>query len=364
MLHLRKAYAIFALSLGLSQLNGQICWTNINMNNIGGCFVNQNERQAQIFDRLPLALSDTIREDLKYLATATSGFHIRFQTNAPILYMEWGVRNELTMPHMTCVGIQGFDLYYHDSNTWRFVNAAFPASKNSHARLTLPSMGKTNYEYMLFFPLYDGISYLRFGCDSVFSILPPALESPKKELPIVYYGTSITQGACASRPGMSLTNILTRRFDREFINMGFSGNARLDEGIALWLGSQHAAMYILDFMPNVTADLIYGKLRTFIAGLRIQNPKVPIIILDQPPLPIELSDPQIAQEAQEKRLALREITQNIMNQDTCIYLYSTDKSLGDDGDSTVDGIHFTDLGFMRYADFITPIIFKHLEHEK
>mgnify|MGYP003233914338 FL=1 len=107
---------------------------------------------------------------------------------------------------------------------------------------------------MIYLPLYDGLVSLSIGIDADASINQPSKESPIREKPVVFYGTSILQGGCASRPGMAHTNIISRRLNRECINLGFSGNAFLDLGVAQVMAGVDAGVFVLDFVPNVTVE--------------------------------------------------------------------------------------------------------------
>ncbi len=109
---------------------------------------------------------------------------------------------------------------------------------------------------MLYLPLYDGVDKLEIGIDPGAEIVASELNSPNRENPIVMYGTSILQGASASRPGMAATNIIGRRFDREVVNLGFSANAFLDKEIAELMSEVEASAYVLDFVPNASVSQI------------------------------------------------------------------------------------------------------------
>src|SRR5690606_341652 len=132
------------------------------------------------------------------------------------------------MNHMTETGSKGFDLYGLKENQWVFVNSARPQVNSlTNEAVIIANMDTTMKEFMLYFPLYDGVVDLQVGIDSLAVIAPPSVGLPMATKPVVCYGTSIQQGGCASRPGMAHLNMLSRWFNREFVNLGFSGNAKL-----------------------------------------------------------------------------------------------------------------------------------------
>src|SRR3546814_867423 len=148
--------------------------------------------------------------------------------------------------------------------------------------LIIANMDTTYKEFMLYFPLYDGVVDLQIGVDSLAILAPPSIALPVADKPVVCYGTSIQQGGCASRPGMAHLNILSRWFNREFVNLGFSGNAKLDYEIAELIGDRDASLIVLDFMPNVNVQLIEERLEKFYRIVRRKAPHTTILFVKIP----------------------------------------------------------------------------------
>ena len=161
---------------------------------------------------------------------------------------------------------------------------------------------------------------------------------------------------------MAHTNIISRRLNREIINLGFSGNALLDYEIAEVMSSVDAGVYVLDFVPNAFSDQIYEKMETFYRILRDKHPHTPIIFIEDPIFTHSLFDKKIATEISDKNKAVNSVFRSLKAKgEKNIYMISSEKMLGKDGEATVDGIHFTDLGMMRYADLVCPVIKKVLK---
>ena len=179
------------------------------------------------------------------------------------------------------------------------------------------------------------------------------------EKPIVFYGTSILQGGCASRPGMAHTNIISRRLNRECINLGFSGNGQLDLEVARVMAEVDAGVFVLDFVPNASVEQMKERMETFYRIIRNKHPKTPIVFIEDPIFTHTLFDQRVAHEVTRKNQTLNEIFNSLKKKgEKDIYLIHSEKMIGEDGEATVDGIHFTDLGMMRYANLITPFIKK------
>ena len=177
------------------------------------------------YERLPDSLKNISRAPLWNLSRNSAGMAIRFRSNSTTIAAKWEALINFHMNHMTDTGAKGLDLYCLQKNgEWRFVNSGRPNGKTNQATI-IANMQPEEREYMLYLPLYDGLVSLSIGIDSLATIDQPLIDYPIRQKPIVFYGTSILQGGCASRPGMAHTNIISRRLNRECINLGFSGNA-------------------------------------------------------------------------------------------------------------------------------------------
>lgn len=308
-----------------------------------------NETETR-YERLPSYLKEVCRQPLWDLGKNTSGLAIRFSTNSTSISAKWEVVGNNKMNHMTETGIKGVDLYAWGNDQWQPVKAGLPSGKINE-RTIISNMTSKEREFMLFLPLYDGVISLSIGIDSTAYIKEPALPYPNTFKPIVVYGTSITQGGCATRPGMSYTNILTRKLNREVINLGFSGNGQLDYEIAeLMATRKDASLFVLDFIPNVNADQLKEKTRPFYDILRKSNPHTPILFVETIIFPHSSFDKAIFDTITEKNRLLREEFESIQKKgDKNVFYLPTDKLIGFDGEATVDGIHLTDLGFARFA---------------
>lgn len=263
---------------------------------------------------------------------------------------------------MTDTGTKGLDLYAMVDGEWRHVCSAQPQGKTSERRI-IGYMDPVEREYMLYLSLYDGVSSLQIGVDEGAFISQPAVDSPSRSRPIVMYGTSILQGGCANRPGMAHTNIISRRLDREVINLGFSGNALLDMEIAGLMASvEDPGLFVLDYAPNAYADMIDEKGEEFFRVIRDAHPDVPVIFIEDVIFPHSAFDNKIREEVLQKNKAQKRLFTRLKKSgEKKIYYISADGMIGDDGEATVDGIHFTDLGMMRYVDHVLPVIRKALK---
>ncbi|WP_374016372.1 SGNH/GDSL hydrolase family protein [Paenibacillus thiaminolyticus] len=217
------------------------------------------------------------------------------------------------------------------------------------------------------FPLYQGVKALAIGVhpDAVIEA-PLPYHNDKK---IIIYGTSITQCACASRPGMAYTNILSRRIPLEFMNLGFSGSGcREPEMTHIITEIANPAMLVLDYEANaINPDLLRQTLLQFIRIYRAAHPVVPILVISKMEFASESFVPELRQLRLEMGRTQRETVEQLRQQgDSHLHFFDGSGLLGTDDsrfECTVDGVHPTDRGFMRMAGKLTPLFKQLLQHE-
>lgn len=315
------------------------------------------------YERLPSSLQGVSRDPVWYLGRNSAGLFIRFRSNSTSIHARWTSTFNSSMPHMTDTGTKGLDLYAIVDGRWRHVCSAQPQGGTSERKI-IGNMDPVEREYMLYLSLYDGVSSLEIGVDEGATLDQPAVDRPSREKPIVMYGTSILQGGCANRPGMAHTNIISRRLDREVINLGFSGNALLDMEIAELMASvEDPGLYVLDYAPNAFADMIDANGEKFFRVIRDAHPDVPVIFIEDVIFPHTIFDNEILAEVTSKNEAQKRLFLKLKKAgEKKIYYISAEGMIGDDGEATVDVIHFTDLGMMRYVDHVLPTIKKALKY--
>jgi hypothetical protein len=321
-----------------------------------------SEQTETRYERLPAHLQSETRPPVWSLGKNTAGLFIRFSSNSSSIGLKWTLRGNNMMNHMTSIVIKGFDLYCLQGDKWEFVNSARPEVNSfDNEAIIVANMFKEEREFMLYFPLYDGVTSLEIGVDSTSFLHLPKRDVFAERKPIIAYGTSILQGGCASRPGMAHTSILSRWVNTEFINLGFSGNGQLDYEIAKIIAERDASLIILDFMPNVNVTQIEEKMEKFYDIIRQKQPNVTILFIENPIFPQSRFDLRMRNEVETKNAALHKAFAKLLCKgEQNIFLIPSAGMIGTDGEATVDGIHFTDLGFMRYAEYLYPIIKYHI----
>lgn len=309
---------------------------------------------ASPFDRLPARAKGVVRDAVWNLSRHAAGMSIRFETDAPAVHVRYALTNiELAMPHMPATGVSGVDLYGMIDGRWHWAGTHLPRSPQVEAALAkgLPPGGRA---YLLHLPLYNGVTSLAIGVPRGTALVA---SPPPPGKPIVWYGTSITQGACASRPGLAFTNILSRRLERTICNFGFSGNGATEVEVGRFLAEIDAGAFVIDTVANTTGDVIRERTIALVRLLRVARPAVPILLLEDREWGAGPLAPTIATSLTAKRTALRSAFDTLVADGVAGLSYRESKGLiGDDGESTVDGNHPNDRGMQRYADALEPTL--------
>ena len=259
---------------------------------------------------------------------------------------------------MPATGVSGLDLYVKtDDGRWRWLAVGRPTAQANKVRL-VSGIPVGRREYLLYLPLYNGVSSVAIGLPKSAAIAKPA---PRSEKPITFWGTSITQGGCASRPGMVHTAILGRRLNRPVVNLGFSGNGRMEPEVAELLAEIDAAVYVIDCLPNLNASDVAARTEPLVRILRKARPKTPIVLVEDRSYTDSFLLPAKRKRNLDSRAALRKAYKNLQQAGiTGLYYLEGENLLGDDGEGTVDSSHPTDLGFVRQSDAFEPVLRKAL----
>lgn len=309
---------------------------------------------AAYFDRLPARAETLVRQEVWTLSRSTAGMAVRFEADTDRIEIDCTLRGAaLAMPHMPATGVSGLDLYTRDNGRWRWVSVFQPKDNPLRGPL-VEGLARGRREFLLYLPLYNGVESLRLGVPegNAFAALPP-----RTDRPILFYGTSITQGACASRPGMAFVSQLGRRLDRPMLNFGFSGQGKMEAQVADLLAELDPAVFVLDCMPNTPAQEVEARSYDVTHRWRRARPETPVVLVESRPW----SNADLVQNRlevdQSKRAAMRRTYDKLLGEGVSRLFYvEGEPLLGDDHEATTDGSHPSDLGMMRIAEALEPVL--------
>ncbi len=310
-----------------------------------------------VYRRLPVQNDLIIPEAVDILAEHTAGGQIAFQTDSTQIAIKVKLAGLADMNHMPSTGQCGFDLYIGEPYQQKFYTSSkYDHRKDEYEVLLFKHSDKKMRSITLNFPLYQGVKDVQIGLAKEANVLLPLPWFSKSR--IVIYGTSITQGGCASRPGMAYTNIMSRVLNTEIVNLGFSGNGKGEPSVVKTLANiENTNLFILDYEAN-SSDTIKDSLPQVIKIIRDTHKNTPIIILSR----IAFASDIIHKESLVKRNDNCKMQSALVHKltsqgDNHLYFIDGSKILRSDYDEcTVDGIHPNDLGFMRMAKYLASFI--------
>jgi hypothetical protein len=311
----------------------------------------------KFYDRLPARAEGTVRGAVWGLSQDSAGMAVRFVTDATAISARWTLRKErLAMAHMPASGVSGLDLYVSDHGAWHWLGGGRPDKSPTDQKDLVKGLKPARREYLLYLPLYNGVEEVKLGVPRE-AKLEPAAPRPAKLKPIVFYGTSIVQGGCASRPGMAYPAILGRRLNRAQINLGFSGNAWSEPELAQLLAELDPAAYVLDPLPNMKEEWVTPRIGQLMELLRTAHSKTPIVLVENVAYPDGDFVASRGERYTNSNTRLHALYQKLVKAgDKNLFYVPAKGLLGTDNEGTVDGTHPTDLGFMRMADAIEPAL--------
>ncbi len=315
--------------------------------------------KESIYRRLPLNPKYKLTDAVNILADCTAGGQIHFKTDSSKIHIKVFLSGIANMVHMPATGQCGFDLYIGNETNLHYCSTTKYDHRNTEYECLLyDGTTKENKNVLINFPLYQGVNEVYIGIEENCNIFAPPKFVYSKD--IVFYGTSITQGGCASRPGMAYTNILSRKLNANCINLGFSGSGCGEPEMAKIISEMNnIGLLVLDYEPNCLSTENYMEtLPKFIEIFRKKQKQVPILVISRISYSLDIFYPETLKERVERNNFQKYLVDSLRAKgDSALFFCDGSTLLGEDfHECTVDGIHPTDLGFSRIADKLYRVI--------
>jgi len=312
---------------------------------------------VKYYDRLPRRAQKMVPEPVWNLSRSVPGFAILFESNASEIHAKWQLESDnMGEMNFPAAGFSGVDLYAWTGKAWRWVGAGHQINKKNFTQCLINEMNPVKRKFMLYLPLRNPVKKVEIGIPEGSSFKGIA---PRKQKPVVFYGTSILHGANASHAGMVHSSILGRWLNNPVINLGFSGNGRMEKELAELISELDAKVYVLDCLPNMDINLVKERAEEFVRLLRKARPKTPIVMVeDRPHTNIWIKPVNLAGQ-KKKWKAHRNIFDKLKKSGIKDLYYIEGASLfGDDSEASLDSSHPSDLGYMRMAEALFPLLKK------
>lgn len=314
---------------------------------------------ADMFLRMPADVAESVNEGVASLNPCTAGGRLRLVTNSPYIAISAELTHMHKMPHMTLAGSIGFDLYEIADGKEIYVKSFVPPfniDNKYEAVIDFPDARER--ELIINFPLYGGVKKLFVGVSDKSVFGNP--REYKYTVPVVYYGSSITQGGCASRPGNSYQQMISRRLGCDYVNLGWSGSARGEKTMAEYIAGLKMSVFVYDYDHNApTAEHLAATHKPMLDIIRAAHPELPVILLSRPTKKLTADT--------NRRFDIIKATYDaaIAEGDKNIYLIDGRKIFDGicDDNGTVDGTHPNDWGFAAMAKAIGDILEKVISNQ-
>ena len=338
------------LKLETSVTEQNITWHDITKPPFTLCGVSYYEDIG--FLRMPPHFAKGLNERLQTLNTCTAGGRVRFCTDSDFIAVKViNKKNHSSMAHMPRTGQSSFDVFGGVGTDSKYLFTLGAPANVSEGYEASHALCGENECYTLNFPLYDCVDKVYIALREGANITAAPEYTYKK--PVVYYGSSITQGGCAARPGNAYPAIIGRKLDCDHINLGFSGNAKGEPEMAEYIADLDMSVFVMDYDHNApNPEHLERTHYPFYKIIRDKNPSLPIIFVSSPPKRTD----------QDKRVEIILKTYDRARKEGDENVYFIDGRHLFDGEMsdgcTVDGCHPTDLGFFRMAQNIGKAVEK------
>lgn len=305
------------------------------------------------FVRLPGEVAKKVSGGVYSLHGHTAGGRVRFKTDSPYIAIHAKIPNPARMSHFALTGSTGFDLYQMQGDEERYFSSFVPPFDIRDGYEMVKDVGNGGMrEYTINFPLYSTLTDLYIGLaeDAKIEEATPYRDMP----PIVYYGSSITQGGCASRPGSTYQSHITRRFRIDHINLGFSGSAKGEDEMTDYIKGLNMSCFVLDYDYNSPSnEHLAATHEKMFKAVREAHPDIPIIIMPKPVY-------YISENYKPRQDIIKATYDNAISRgDKNVYFISSPELMElCKNEGTVDSCHPTDLGFYSMAKALEKVMEK------
>jgi lysophospholipase L1-like esterase len=315
--------------------------------------VGKATKTENIYHRMDTNAYAGIPDRVKRLLANTAGLAVAFKSNSTAISVKWCTSRSKPVPYLTPIANKGLDLYVKNGDKWQFAGIGKDVTL-CNDEVIIDNMDNTEKEFLLYLPLYDVIRQIEIGVDKNSTINP--IPNPFRHK-VLIYGSSIVQGAGASRPGLAYPSKLSRLSGINFINLGLSGSAKMEPEVVDMVASIDADAYILDCVPNSNPQQIKERTAYLVNTVRKKHPKAPIIVMQSVIRERGYYDKKMGAHVKDQNLAIQNevlklLEKNVPN----LYFITSEQMLGFDHEGSVDGTHPNDLGFDRMVNYIHPLI--------
>lgn len=312
-----------------------------------------NPKEEPVFKRMPNDVAMSISDAVAFLSKNTAGGRVRFTTDSLYVAIKAVLPTVTHFPHMTLAGTSGFDLYVDKGGKGTYKGTFMPPYDMTDGYESIIEFPNRELRsFTIHFPLYNDVSAVYVGLQADATVDEGAKYAFNK--PIVYYGSSITQGGCASRPGNSYQNIISANLNCDHINLGFSGSALAEDAITEYIATLDFSIFVCDYDHNApSVEHLNATHEKMFLKIRQAHRDTPIIFVSRPDF-----DSDIEQSTIRRDIIYKTYMNARSRGDQNVYFIDGKRlfMINNRDASTVDGCHPNDAGFVRMAEVIAGTI--------
>ena len=305
------------------------------------------------YHRIDTVLYPDLPARVKVLLTNSAGLALSFKTNSSVITAKWCVTKSKAASNLTPIAHKGLDLYIKRNGQWQFAGVGRPTGECTEDEI-VENMDNSEKECLLYLPLYDELTKLEIGVAESATLVPVPSPFEKR---ILIYGSSIVQGASASRPGLAYPAMLSRATGLNFLNMGLSASAKMEKAVADLVAGTPADAYILDCVPNSSPEQIKERTAYLVEQIRNLHPSAPIIVMQSVIREHGYFNNKVGERVKQQNLQIKKEFESLQKKGVkYLYFIPAENFLGKDHEGSTDGIHPNDLGFFRMVQEIQPVM--------
>lgn len=320
-----------------------------------------NPREEKTYRRMPDDVAQSVSKSVGILSTYTAGGRLRFKTDSEYVALRC-IRppRASIMSHITFLGCSGFDLYEYVDGRFEYLDSFVPPAKlNDGFESVIHLEERRERDLLIHFPLYDRVHDLYLGLQEDATLLNGSKYTYEK--PVVYYGSSVTEGGCACRPGTTDSAFLSRWLNFDFVNLGMSGSAKGEPEMAEYIANMDMSVFVYDYDQNSDYANLERTHWEMYKTIRKAQPNLPIIMASKKTRNVKPTD--VKETFLRREAIMRNFEKAKAEGDERVFFLDGLTAFQDHGgdDCTVDGSHPTDLGFYLIAKAFEPFVKQALE---
>lgn len=309
-----------------------------------------------VYHRLSKEVAEKVSPGVKGMNFNTPGGRIRFKTNSKYVAIHCNINADQVNGHISALGRSGMDMYLVENGEQIYYKSFIPLHKLSDTFEQIIRFPNNNErDIIIHLPLFNCCKNLHIGVQNTAYIKNGSEYKYKK--PVVFYGSSITHGGCASRPGNAYENYVSRYFDTDFVNLGFSGACKAEQPMCDYLAALDMSIFVMDYDHNApTPEYLESTHENLYKAFRAKQPDTPIIIMSKTDVPRD--EEAVINTAKRREIILKTYNNAVASGDKNVYFIDGQEvfKLAGFADCTVDGCHPNDLGFWCMGQAVIKVI--------